>query len=210
MGTKASGGKCSDLLCGGAFGFSRPRRQDLFFFSIANLPAPFLSSRDLPSPSPSLLCRALQPPPRGPLGATLGSICCWFTRFFGIGSSRSRPNKSDLKEWGTEQKATAAAGAESGFYHHKSSHWWDILSNGSFFLTGGVIDFSLQTPLDILQATFRTSVFFTMYVQYLYTKPGMDAWLVSSQDPKCLIDLNRACIIDETTFNVFPECLLCY
>lgn len=47
------------------------------------------------------------------------------------------------------QRAAAAAGMESGFYRHKSLLWWGILSNGNFFLTGGVIASPLWTPLDI-------------------------------------------------------------
>lgn len=60
----------------------------------------------------SLLRRStFQPPPRGPLGATLGSICCWFTSVFGAGSSWRRQSRSDLKV----HRAAAAAGAEFGF-----------------------------------------------------------------------------------------------
>lgn len=119
-----------------------------FHRHLASASFPFLSF-----PLPSFLssrpwCRTLQPPPRGPLGATLGSVCCWFTRFFGTGSSWRRQNKSDLKELGREQKAAAAVGVESGFYRHKSLLWWGILSNGNLFSTGGVIAFSLWTPLD--------------------------------------------------------------
>ncbi len=139
-GTKASGGKCRGLLraCGalallaGSFPLPLCMLLSLTFLS------PLLSSR--------LLCYTPLPPPRGPLGATLGSVCCWF---FGAESSWRRQNKSDLKERGREQRAAAAAGVESGFYRHKSLLWWGILSNGNFFLTGGVIAFSLWTPLDI-------------------------------------------------------------
>lgn len=114
-------------------------------FSIASLP-PFLPFLCLLS---HLWCYILQVSPRGPCSATLKSICCWFTRFFGTRSSWRSQNKSDLKERGREQRAAAAAVAESGFYHHKSLLWWGILSNGHFFLTVGVIAFPLWTPLDI-------------------------------------------------------------
>lgn len=146
-GTKASVGKCCGLLCMcvcvcmrvWCISFSSK------IFSITALHASllpfFFSSR--------LWLYTLQPLPRGTLSGTIRSVYRRFTRFFGTGSSWRRQNKSELKEWCREQKAAAAAGVESGFYCHKSLLWWGILSNGNFFLTGGVIAFSLWTPLDI-------------------------------------------------------------
>lgn len=212
-GTKASGGKCCGLLCVWCISFA------CRIFSSANL-------QYFPYSSP-LACAAI-PFNLLPEGRSVPPSDQFAVESLAQDQAEEdRTNLTSKSEAGSRE-AAAAAGEESGFYHHTPLLWWGILSNGNFFLTGGVIAFSLWTPL-YLQTLSHQCIFvglrhahrhLVIWVQFSFMCHILRKWQnmlltwmhvlwlsrvsrhLRSQNP--FIDLNRRHINDDTSCHVVP------